>query len=111
MTKEELIKQKEELENSVERLQKIIDASSETTFEIIIEDLKQQMIENVEAEHWSGIKSCIKEIDSVNGTKNFILKQSELLNRKKQELEEINDKINNYQSSIFDTSNNEEEEG
>lgn len=105
MTKEELIKQKEELESEIERLQKIIDASSETTFEIIIEDLKQQMIQNVEEEKWSDVKSCIKEVDSVNGTKNFILKQSELLNRKKEELKDITTQIENFQTSLFEQKN------
>lgn len=103
-TKEELIKQQENLKSEIERLQKIIDASSETTFEIIIEDLKQQMIENVQDEHWSNVKSCIKEVDSVNGTKNFITKQSELLNRKKEELKEVTTQIENYQISLFEQS-------
>ena len=107
-TKEELIEQQEQLKSEIERLQKIIDASSETTFEIIIEDLKQQMIENVQEEHWSNVKSCIKEVDSVNGTKNFITKQSELLNRKREELEEVKTQIDNYQPTLFEQSENEE---
>lgn len=107
-TKRELLKQKETLEGEIERLQKIIDASSETTFDIIIDDLKQQMIQNVEGEHWSNVKSCIKEVDSVNGTRNFIQKQSELLSRKQEELKELSEKIDNYQPSLFEQPENEE---
>jgi len=106
-TKNELLEQKKTLEGEIERLQKIIDASSETTFDIIIDDLKQQMIQNVEGEHWSNVKSCIKEVDSVNGTRNFIQKQSELLNRKQEELEELSEKIDNYQPSLFEQSEKE----
>lgn len=108
-TKEELIKEQEILKSEVERLQKIIDASSETTFEIIIEDLKKQMIENVEAERWTAVKNCIKEVDSVNGTKNFIEKQSSLLTKKEEELEEITAQIENYQPSLFDSTQEETE--
>lgn len=106
-TKRELLKQKETLKGEIERLQKIIDASSETTFDIIIDDLKQQMIQNVEGEHWSNVKSCIKEVDSVNGTRNFIQKQSELLSRKQEELKELSKKIDNYQPSLFEQPENE----
>ena len=60
------------------------------------------MIENVQEEKWPEIKSCIKEVDAVNGTKNFILKQSELLNRKKEELKEITVQIENFQTSLFE---------
>lgn len=101
-TKEELIKQKENLENEIERLQKIIDASSETTFEIIIEDLKNQMIKSVKSENWATVKAYIKEVDSVNGTKSFIEKQSSLLAKKKEELEKVEESIKNYQPSLFE---------
>lgn len=107
-TKNELLEQKKTLEGEIERLQKIIDASSETTFDIIIDDLKQQMIQNVEGEHWSNVKSCIKEVDSVNGTRNFIQKQSELLSRKQKELKDLSEKIDNYQPSLFEQPENEE---
>lgn len=111
LTKEELQEKQKQLKEDIERLQKIIDASSETTFEIIIEDLKQQMIENVEQEHWSNVKSCIKEVDSVNGTKNFIIKQSELLNKKKEELDEVTSQIDHYQTSLFEQKPEEVSEG
>lgn len=91
------------IQEDIERLQKIVDASSETTFEIILEDLKSQMIENVEMESWTTLKSNIKEVDSIKGTQDFIAKQSTLLNKKKDELKEVNEKINNYQYGLFDS--------
>ena len=102
MTKDELIKQKEELKSEIERLQKIIDASSETTFDIITDDLKQQIIEAVENEEWSEVKSGIKEISAVNGTKDFISRQSVLITKKKEELEDIETQIKNFQPSLFE---------
>ena len=108
-TKEQLIEKAKLIQEDIDRLQKIVDASSETTFEIIIEDLKKQMIENVEAERWTAVKNCIKEVDSVNGTKNFIEKQSSLLTKKEEELEEITAQIENYQPSLFDSTKEETE--
>ncbi len=107
-TKKELMEKQEQLKNETARLQKIIDASSETTFEIIIEDLKQQMIENVEQEHWANVKSCIKEVDSIKGTQDFINKQSSLLLKKKDELKEVTDELDNWQPNLFvlETNNN-----
>ena len=101
-TKAQLIEKAKEIQEDIDRLQKIVDASSETTFEIILEDLKSQMIENVNMESWGTLKSNIKEVDSIKGTQDFIAKQSTLLNKKKEELKEVNDKINNYQCGLFD---------
>lgn len=102
LTKEELEQKKKELEGDIERLKKIIKASDKTTFEIIIEDLKRQMHDNVDNESWALLKSCIKEVDNVKGTQDFIEKQSTLLSKKESELEEIINQINNYQPSIFE---------
>ncbi|MDY6358462.1 MAG: hypothetical protein SPL73_05630 [Cyanobacteriota bacterium] len=101
-TKTQLIDRAEEVKEDIERLQKVIDASSETTFEIILEDLKGQMIENVKMESWGTLKTNIKEVDSIKGTQEFISKQTTLLNKKKEELENLNNKINNYQCGLFD---------
>jgi hypothetical protein len=101
-TKQQLIEEAQEVQEDIDRLQKIVDASSETTFEIILEDLKDQMIENVNMEAWSTLKSNIKEVDSIKGTQDFIAKQSTLLNKKKEELKELNDQINHYQGGLFD---------
>lgn len=101
-TKQQLIEKANEVQEDIDRLQKIVDASSETTFEIILEDLKCQMIENVNMESWAILKSNIKEVDSIKGTQDFIAKQSTLLNKKKEELKELNEKINNYQCGLFD---------
>ena len=107
-TKEQLIEKAKLIQEDIDRLQKIVDASSETTFEIILEDLKSQMIENVNMESWQTLKANIKEVDSIKGTQDFIAKQSTLLNKKKEELEEVNEKISNYQCGLFDNLINQE---
>lgn len=109
VTKEALVKQKATLQDEVTRLQKIIDASSETTFDIIIEDLKEQMHTNIDEEDWGEVKSCIKEVDNVNGTRKFISKQASLLSKKKEELADITDKIEHFQPSLFDKNEEQEE--
>lgn len=110
VTKEGLIKQQQQLKDEVTRLQKIIDASSETTFDIIIEDLKEQMRQNIEEEDWGEIKSCIKEVDNVNGTRKFISKQASLLSKKKEELADVTDKIDHFQPTLFDGQEEKQEE-
>lgn len=107
-TKEQLIEKVKLIQEDIDRLQKIVDASSETTFEIILEDLKSQMIENVNMESWQTLKANIKEVDSIKGTQDFIAKQSTLLNKKKEELKEVNEKISNYQCGLFDNLINQE---
>lgn len=89
-------------------LKKIIEASSKTTFEIIIEDLKVRMAENVKMEQWSALKNNIKEVDSIKGTQNFIETQSTLLEKKQEELQEVEDSLQNYQTSLFDNQPAEE---
>ena len=101
-TKEQLIQEKETLESDIDRLQKIIDASSQTTFKIIIDDIKQQMIENIENERWSAVKSNLSEVTNVNGTREFISKQTDLLDKKNEELLDLISKIDNYQPSLFE---------
>lgn len=107
-TKEELQKEKEKLQSEISRLEKIIEASSKTTFEIIIEDLKVRMAENVKMEQWSALKNNIKEVDSIKGTQNFIETQSTLLEKKQEELQEVEDSLQNYQTSLFDNQPAEE---
>lgn len=109
-TKEELQKEKEKLQSEISRLEKIIEASSKTTFEIIIEDLKVRMAENVKMEQWSALKNNIKEVDSIKGTQNFIETQSTLLEKKQEELQEVEDSLQNYQTSLFDNQPSEEPE-
>ena len=106
--KEELQKEKEKLQSEISRLEKIIEASSKTTFEIIIEDLKVRMAENVKMEQWSALKNNIKEVDSIKGTQNFIETQSTLLEKKQEELQEVEDSLQNYQTSLFDNQPAEE---
>jgi len=106
-TKAELIKQKEKIAADIERLKKIIDASSETTFEIIVEDLKEQMIANVNLEDWATLKSNLKDISAIDNTKTFIENQSILLTKKQTEFEDIENQIKNYQISLFETEENQ----
>ena len=105
MSKEELIKEKEKLNSDVERLKKIVEASSDTTFDIIIEDLKKHMIDNIELEEWSTLKTNLKEVSAVNTTKTFLENQSKLLTKKQTELLELENKINNYQIGLFEQLN------
>lgn len=105
MSKEELIKEKEKLTSDVERLKKIVEASSDTTFDIIIEDLKKHMIDNIELEEWSTLKTNLKEVSAVNTTKTFLENQSKLLTKKQTELLELENKINNYQIGLFEQLN------
>ena len=105
MSKEELIKEKEKLTSDIERLKKIVEASADTTFDIIIEDLKKHMIDNIELEEWSTLKTNLKEVSAVNTTKTFLENQSKLLTKKQTELLELDNKINNYQISLFEQLN------
>lgn len=106
--KEQLIEQKKKIEGDIDRLKKIIDASNDTTFEIIIEDLKEQMIGNVNAEDWAQLKSNLKDVSSINGTRDFIESQSILLAKKQTELEELTNQIDHYQTSLFEQQNSDE---
>ena len=66
------------------------------------------MAENVKMEQWSALKNNIKEVDSIKGTQNFIETQSTLLEKKQEELQEVEDSLQNYQTSLFDNQPAEE---
>ncbi|MBR0234068.1 MAG: hypothetical protein IJQ47_08470 [Synergistaceae bacterium] len=105
MSKQDLINQKQKLEEDIERLKKIVEAAADTTFDIIIEDLKNHMKSNIELEEWSTLKTNLKEVSAVNTTKDFLENQSKLLTKKQTELLELENQINNYQTNLFDSLN------
>lgn len=102
ITRESLEERKAELQEECEKLNKIIAASDTSTFEIMIEDIKKEMMKNIAEENWKILKQNINKVDKFRDIVKIIQNQDELLLAKQDEMEEIEWKLDHWQQSIFE---------
>lgn len=88
LTKEELEEKRDCLNIEIEQLEKIIAASDTSTFEIIISNIKSEMNSNIKEEDWKSLKQNKNKIEEFRKVARIIQNQSELLNKKRKELED-----------------------
>lgn len=108
LTKEELENKKKQLTDEIEKLTKFISSSDTSTFEIMIDDIKQQMYSNIAEEDWKSMKVNKGKIEEIRNVSKIIQNQSELLEEKKDELEDVIWELEHYQISVFEQHANPE---
>lgn len=101
LTKEELEEKRDCLNIEIEQLEKIIAASDTSTFEIIITNIKSEMNSNVKEEDWKSLKQNKNKIEGFRKVARIIQNQSELLNKKQKELEDLEWELNHFQLNMF----------
>ena len=101
ITKESLEGRKSELQEECEKLNKIISASDTSTFEIMIEDIKKEMMKNIAEENWKILKQNKNKVEKFRDIVKIIQNQDELLQSKQDEIEEIQWKLDHWQLSMF----------
>ena len=101
LTKEELEEKRDCLNIEIEQLEKIIAASDTSTFEIIIANIKSEMNSNVKEEDWKSLKQNKNKIEEFRKVARIIQNQSELLNKKQKELEDLEWELNHFQLNMF----------
>ena len=108
-TREELEEQKEQLQKEIEKLNIIIEASDTSTFEIMIDDIKAEMVNNVAEENWKVLKANRSKVEKFREIVKIIQNQDELLEEKKDELDEVQWKLDHFQENLFDQETEEAE--
>ena len=101
LTKEELEEKRDCLNIEIEQLEKIIAASDTSTFEIIISNIKSEMNSNIKEEDWKSLKQNKNKIEEFRKVARIIQNQSELLNKKRKELEDTEWELNHFQLNMF----------
>lgn len=102
ITRESLEERKSELQEECEKLNKIISASDTSTFEIMIEDIKKEMMKNIAEENWKILKQNKNKVEKFRDIVKIIQNQDELLQSKQGEIEEIQWKLDHWQLNIFE---------
>lgn len=102
MTMKELKEKEQQLSHEVEQLEKVIEASNTTVFDILIGEVKKEMENNIAEEEWKILKENQKKIESYRSIEKTLQNQEELLERKKDDLDDVKSAIENYQTTIYD---------
>lgn len=109
LSREQLINLQEQLEQEIENLNKVIAASNTTVFDLLINEVKKEMQDNIAEEEWKKLKENQKKIESYRSIEKTLQNQEDLLERKQEELEDIEDAIEKYQPSLFEQEELEQE--
>lgn len=102
LTKEQLRSKAEQLEHEIETLSHVIEASNTTVFDLLIGEVKKEMQDNIAEEEWKKLKENQKKIESYRSIEKTLQNQEDLLERKKEELEDVQSAIDCYQPTIFE---------
>lgn len=95
LSREQLINLQKQLEQEIENLNKVIAASNTTVFDLLINEVKKEMQDNIAEEEWKKLKENQKKIESYRSIEKTLQNQEDLLERKQEELEDIEDAIEN----------------
>ncbi len=93
-TKDELQQQAQTIEQEIKKIEAIIKASDTSTFEIIIQDIKNEMLNNVQGEDWKPLKQNKTKIEQFRNIVKILQNQDELLEQKKKNLKRYFGKLN-----------------
>jgi hypothetical protein len=102
LSREQLINLQKQLEQEIENLNKVIVASNTTVFDLLINEVKKEMQDNIAEEEWKKLKENQKKIESYRSIEKTLQNQEDLLERKQEELEDIEEALAYYQTSIFE---------
>lgn len=101
MTLEQLESYKVQLIQEIDSLTKIIEASDTTVFDLLINEVKEEMSCNIAEEEWKILKENQKKVESYCSIEKALQNQEDLLARKHDELADVEDKLKYYQLQMF----------
>jgi hypothetical protein len=110
LTKEQLQEREKQLLNETEQLEKVIEASNTTVFDLLIGEVKKEMEDNIAEEEWKKLKENQKKIESYRNIEKALQNQEDLLERKQEELEDVRNALKYYQKNIFEQDEEQEEQ-
>lgn len=105
----ELEEKKTRLVDEIARLKSFIESSDTSTFEIMIDDIKKQMHSNIAEEDWKSMKVNKGKIEEIRNVAKIIQNQSNLLEEKQNELDDVEWELKHYQTNLFDQTQQNEQ--
>lgn len=99
-TLEELEENYAQLEKEVAKIKAIIGASDTSTFEIFIEQIKEEMIDNVKEEDFKTLKQNKLKVEKFREIIKIIQNQTKLLETKTAEMKDLKWKIDHFQQPL-----------
>lgn len=108
MTQEQLEAYEKQLEQEIDSLTKVVEASNTTVFDILINEVKEEMRNNIAEEEWKVLKENQKKIESYRSIEKALQNQEDLLDKKEEELANVQDALRHYQTHLFESQPEEE---
>lgn len=102
MTQSELEAYEKQLEQEIDSLTKVVEASNTTVFDILINEVKEEMKNNIAEEEWKVLKENQKKIESYRSIEKALQNQEDLLEKKEEELKDVQYALKNYQTHLFE---------
>lgn len=102
MTQNELEAYENQLQAEIKSLTQVVEASNTTVFDILINEVKEEMRNNIAEEEWRVLKENQKKIESYRSIEKALQNQEELLTRKQDELADVQNALKNYQTHLFE---------
>jgi len=102
-TKKELQGQIKNTQRQIEELTAITEVGNLESFELIIKKIKEDMIENVKEEAWKTFKKNKAKIEKMRSFTDYIEKQTQIIEDKENELNDLQYQLDNYQMELFET--------
>lgn len=102
LTKEQLKELEHQLTEEIKQLNNVIEASNTPVFDLLIREVKKEMQDNIAEEEWKKLKENQKKIESYRSIEKTLQNQEDLLERKEEELADVQNAIECYQRSLFE---------
>lgn len=102
LSKKQLQDLEKQLSEEIKQLNNVIEASNTPVFDLLIREVKKEMHDNIAEEEWKKLKENQKKIDSYRSIEKTLQNQEDLLERKEEELEDVQNAIKCYQKSLFE---------
>lgn len=102
-TKKELQAQIEDVKKEIEELEILTNVGDMQAFDLIISKIKEDMIENVKEEDWKSLKDNKAKIEKMKSFTDYIEKQTQIIEDKENELNDLQYQLDNYQMELFET--------
>lgn len=108
-TKKEIVEQIKNVKSEIEELEILTNVGDMQAFGLIIAKIKDDMIENIKEEDWKSLKDNKAKIEKMKSFTDYIEKQTQIIEDKENELNDLQHKLDNYQIGLFDEDEQPEE--
>ena len=105
-----LEQQREILLDEIEKIKLLIEMSDVSTFEIMIDNVKQEMYSNVAEEDWKALKNNKAKIEKFRDVVKILQNQEGLLEKKRNELEDVEYRLKYNQIHLIENAAETQEE-